>query len=226
MIYCVEDDDSIRELMLYTLRSTGFESQGFSCAAELWDNMSERLPKLIILDIMLPGEDGISVLKKLRSSPATAEIPVMMATAKGSEYDKVTGLDMGADDYMVKPFGMMEMVSRIKAILRRSEPAEKKSVISAGGIVLDKAKHKVSAGEKSIMLTLKEYELLSLFMENPDRVFTREQLMRHVWKEDSIVESRTVDVHIGTLRTKLGDSGSMIKTVRGVGYKLEAAHEE
>ncbi len=226
MIYCVEDDSSIRDLMIYTLNSTGFEGRGFSCGAELWKGLEEERPQLIILDIMLPGEDGISILKKLRSSALTADIPVMMATAKGSEYDKVTGLDSGADDYMVKPFGMMEMVSRIKAVLRRSEPVSARHKIRAGNVMLDRSRHQVSIGEKNVILTLKEYELLALLMEEQGRVFTREQLLRQVWNEDAAVETRTVDVHIGTLRTKLGENGRIIKTVRGVGYKLEVSDEQ
>ena len=225
MIYCVEDDNSIRELVVYTLNSTGFKGVGFSNADEFWEGMKEKLPELIILDIMLPGEDGISILKKLKSSPVTESIPVMMATAKDSEYDKVTGLDLGADDYLAKPFGMMEMISRVKAVLRRTKPKNKDSVLSIGDIKIDKLRHKVTIGEREIVLTLKEYDLLLLLAENPERVFTREQLLANVWQSDAFVETRTVDVHIGTLRTKLGEYGDMIQTVRGVGYRMEETNE-
>lgn len=225
MIYVVEDDNSIRDLVVYTLNTTGYEGRGFSNADEFWVGMKEDLPELIILDIMLPGEDGISILKKLKASPATQSIPVMMATAKDSEYDKVVGLDLGADDYLAKPFGMMEMVSRVKAVLRRVQPSLEKTTIFAGKITIDKSKHKVTVGEREIILTLKEYELLLLLAENPERVFTREQLLTSVWQADAFVETRTVDVHIGTLRTKLGDEGNQIKTIRGVGYRMEVTNE-
>ncbi len=226
MIYCVEDDSSIRELMTYTLNSVGFESTGFSCGEEFWEGLSRELPQLILLDIMLPGEDGISILKKLKSSAATEKIPVVMATAKGSEYDKVIGLDTGADDYLVKPFGMMEMVSRIKAVLRRATPLETKAFLNVGDISVDKSKHQVKVGGKEILLTLKEFDLLVLLMENLGQVFTRDQLLANVWQADAAVETRTVDVHIGTLRTKLGNSGNRIKTIRGVGYRMEETDEE
>ncbi len=222
MIYCVEDDNSIRELVVYTLNSTGYEGRGFANADEFWASMKEALPELIILDIMLPGEDGIAILKKLKSSPVTERIPVMMATAKDSEIDKVVGLDLGADDYLAKPFGMMEMVSRVKAILRRSGPQIKSAVVKRGNIEIDVNKHKVTVDGREIILTRKEYDLLLLFAENPERVFTREQLLAGVWQSDAFVETRTVDVHVGTLRTKLGKDGDLIRTVRGVGYRMEA----
>ena len=225
MIYCVEDDKSVRELMLYTFKSTGFEGRGFSCTEEFWAAMKEEIPELIILDIMLPGEDGISILRKLKQSPETEDIPVMMATAKGEEYDKVFGLDMGADDYLVKPFGMMEMVSRIKAVLRRSNPKSSNSVVNFGNISIDKSKHQVLSSGQKITLTLKEYELLLMLTEHEEMVFTREQLLSSVWQSDIEVETRTVDVHIGTLRTKLGENGRMIQTVRGVGYKMVKDNE-
>ena len=221
MIYYVEDEDSIRELMLYTLNMAGFEAKGFSDSEPFWEAVNSQLPELILLDIMLPGEDGISILKKLRSSGDTAEIPVIMATAKETEYDKVIGLDLGADDYLCKPFGMMEMVSRIKAVLRRARPKEKFPVLTCGKIVLDEARHTVEADGQNIALTLKEYDLLKLFMENPGKVFSRDNLLSSVWSSDFIGESRTVDVHVGTLRTKLGVFGKLIQTVRGVGYKME-----
>ena len=222
MIYCIEDEDSIRELMLYTLNMAGFEAIGFPESRSFWDAMESGRPELIMLDIMLPGEDGISILRKLRTSPSTSDIPVIMATAKGSEYDKVTGLDLGADDYLCKPFGMMEMVSRIKAVLRRAKPSEKNALLVQGDITLDLKRHNVTASGREIALTLKEFDLLKLLMESNGQVFTREALLSSVWGVDFVGESRTVDVHIGTLRTKLGSAGSQIQTVRGVGYKMEA----
>lgn len=222
MIYCVEDEGSIRELMLYTLNMAGFEAVGFHDSEKFWDAMNFSRPELIMLDIMLPGEDGLSILQKLRSSPATSDIPVIMATAKGSEFDKVTGLDLGADDYLCKPFGMMEMVSRVKAVLRRTKPKDTLEILKQGNIILDLARHTVTAGGRAVSLTLKEYDLLKLLMESNGQVFTREALLSAVWGADFVGESRTVDVHVGTLRTKLGSAGAQIQTVRGVGYKLEA----
>lgn len=222
MIFCVEDDAGIRDLMIYTLTASGFEAEGFADAREFFAAMRTARPELVMLDIMLPGEDGISVLKKLRADPATAELPVIMATAKGNEYDKVIGLDLGADDYLAKPFGMMEMVSRVRAVLRRSRSAEPSSELRFGGIVMNTVEHTVTADGQRITLTLKEYELLHKFMINPGRAFTREQLLAAVWYEDFMGETRTVDVHIGTLRQKLGECGKCIRTVRGVGYRMEA----
>lgn len=221
MIYCVEDDVSIRELMLYTLRASGYEAEGFEQGRELLDALKRYTPKLIMLDIMLPGMDGIEILKHLRSNPATARIPVIMATAKGTEYDRVLGLDAGADDYLSKPFGMLEMVSRIRAVLRRTEPAEQTQILSMGSLQLDTAAHTVLVSGSRILLTLKEFELLRLFLEHPGRVFTRDQLLERVWGTDYVGESRTVDVHIGTLRTKIGICGEYVQTVRGVGYRME-----
>ena len=221
MIYCVEDDVSIRELMLYTLRASGYEAEGFEQGRELLDALKRYTPKLIMLDIMLPGMDGIEILKHLRSNPATARIPVIMATAKGTEYDRVLGLDAGADDYLSKPFGMLEMVSRIRAVLRRTEPAEQAQILSMGSLQLDTAAHTVLASGTRILLTLKEFELLQLFLEHPGRVFTRDQLLERVWGTDYVGESSTVDVHIGTLRTKIGICGEYVQTVRGVGYRME-----
>lgn len=223
MIYCVEDDSGIRDLMLYTLNAAGFEAKGFADGAALLDALTAEKPRLILLDIMLPGEDGLSILKRLRASSLSAHIPVILATAKGTEYDKVIGLDLGADDYLAKPFGMMEMISRVKAVLRRAEPKYVSSILQAGRLILNAEEHTVTANGVRIDLTLKEFELLKLFMENPGRVFTRDQLLQAVWGIDYLGESRTVDVHIGTLRTKLGSCGDYIKTVRGVGYRLEAA---
>lgn len=225
MIYCVEDDGSIRDLMVYALQAAGFSAAGCADGEEFWQAMRKETPELVMLDIMLPGEDGISILKKLRAVPATADIPVIMATAKGTEYDRVIGLDLGADDYLTKPFGMMEMVSRIRAVLRRTGHRAEPTVLWQGGILLDEARHAVEVDGSPVTLTLKEYDLLRLFMENPGLVFTRDRLLSAVWGADYYGETRTVDVHIGTLRTKLGPAGDILQTVRGVGYKLEAPHE-
>lgn len=222
MIFCVEDDAAIRDLMLYTLTSAGFEAEGFSESTALWAALAEKTPELIMLDLMLPGEDGISILKKIRSQTATADIPIILATARGTEYDKVFGLDLGADDYLAKPFGMMEMISRVKAVLRRAAPQKKIRTLRVGELAMNMGEHTVEAAGKRVTLTLKEYELLQKFMENPGLVFTREQLLQNVWGADFIGETRTVDVHIGTLRTKLGACGEYIETVRGVGYRMEA----
>lgn len=225
MIFCVEDDKEILGLELYTLKTAGYEAKGFSDSSEFWDAIKKEVPELVLLDIMLPVEDGISILKKMRSNPATADVPVIMATAKDTEYDKVIGLDSGADDYLAKPFGMMEMISRIKAVLRRSSPKRQSDVCRAGEISLDKAKHLVTVRGEEIHLTLKEFELLQLFMENPNQVFGRDSILSLIWGMDFLGETRTVDVHVGTLRTKLGHAGSMIETVRGVGYRLVVSHE-
>lgn len=225
MIYCVEDDGSIRDLMVYTLRAAGLSVEGFADGESFWQAIRQETPDLVMLDIMLPGEDGIAILKKLRATPATAEIPVIMATAKDTEYDRVIGLDLGADDYLTKPFGMMEMVSRIRAVLRRTSPKAAPPILRQGGITMDEGRHVVEADGTPITLTLKEYDLLRLFLENPGQVFTRDRLLSAVWGADYYGETRTVDVHIGTLRTKLGTAGDILQTVRGVGYKLEAPHE-
>jgi two-component system alkaline phosphatase synthesis response regulator PhoP len=222
MIFCVEDDSGIRELMIYTLNSAGFEARGFVCGNDFFKELKKEIPQLVMLDIMLPGEDGIEILKRLKSNKATADIPIIMATAKGTEYDKVIGLDLGADDYLAKPFGMMEMVSRVKAVLRRTMPKKEMSVLKVGGLELNTIEHTVSANGMRIVLTLKEYELLYKFMDNLGRVFTREQLLQSIWGSDYVGETRTVDVHIGTLRAKLGECGDYIETVRGVGYRMEA----
>lgn len=221
MIFCVEDDSAIRDLMIYTLNTTGFHAVGFEDGISFWEAMKQQEPELILLDIMLPGEDGISILKKLRSQTEFANIPVIMATAKGTEYDKVMGLDLGADDYLTKPFGMMEMVSRIKAVLRRMGKKEDSKILRIGSLELNENEHTVFADGERVELTLKEYEILSLFMNNPGRVFTREQLLTQVWASDFVGETRTVDVHIGTLRMKLGKCGEYLETVRGVGYRME-----
>ncbi len=221
MIFCVEDDTSSRELMIYTLNSAGFDAKGFPESTEFWKALETETPELIMLDIMLPGEDGIEILKKLRSKTATKDIPVIMATAKGTEYDKVIGLDTGADDYLVKPFGMMEMVSHIKAVLRRTLPKTAKNVLITGKLSVNLDEHSVFANGEKVVLTLKEFELLRIFMENPGRVFSRDVLLEKIWGTEFYGETRTVDVHIGTLRTKLGECGEYIETIRGVGYRME-----
>ena len=221
MIYCVEDDSSILELMLYTLRASGFEAEGFSDGFSLFEALKTCKPKLIMLDIMLPGMDGIAILKQLRSDSHSENIPVIISSAKGTEYDKVLGLDLGADDYLAKPFGMMEMVSRIRAVLRRIYPESRIKPLSCGSLSMDIESHTVQLDGQRIELTLKEFDLLRLFLEHPGRVFTRDQLLERVWGTDFFGETRTVDVHIGTLRTKLGSCGAYICTVRGVGYRLE-----
>lgn len=222
MIFCVEDDAGIRDLMIYTLNASGFRAVGFENAREFYAALADDTPELIMLDIMLPGEDGISILKRLKADARTADFPVIMATAKGNEYDKVIGLDLGADDYLAKPFGMMEMASRVRAVLRRSgRAAEKQQLIRVGGLEMNLGEHIVTADGIRIQLTLKEFELLRTFMTSPGRAFTREQLLSSVWSEDFLGETRTVDVHVGTLRQKLGACGKYIRTVRGVGYKLE-----
>ena len=220
MIYLVEDDRAIRELMIYALGSAGLEAKGFEDGGSLFSEIEKKLPELIILDIMLPGEDGISILKRLRANTLTSQLPVIMASAQGEEYDKGTGLDLGADDYLAKPFGMMGMVSRVRAVLRRSGRGSR--VLKAGLLELDPECHTVFANGKRIELTLKEYQLLKLFMKNTGRVFSRDKLLKEIWDSDFVGETRTVDVHIGTLRTKLGELGGYIETVRGVGYRMEA----
>ena len=222
MIFCVEDDIGIRDLMIYTLNSAGFAAKGLNCGGELFDALRDEKPQLIMLDIMLPGMDGIEILKRLRENTATADIPVIMASAKGTEYDKVIGLDLGADDYLAKPFGMMEMVSRVKAVLRRTEQKSVAQTLRVGNLTLNTGEHTVFVDGERIQLTLKEYEILRRFMENLGLVFTRDQLLESVWGSGYIGETRTVDVHIGTLRTKLGPCGDYIETVRGVGYRMDA----
>ena len=221
MIWCVDDDNTIRDIEVYTLTQTGFEAKGFADGISMLEALKTEKPELIVLDIMLPGKDGVEVLKEIRSNPETRRIPVIMATAKGTEMDKIQGLDTGADDYLVKPFGVMEMVSRIKAVLRRCEPDEKEEVLTVGEITLSDKEHLVTAGGEKVVLTFKEFEILKLFMQNPGIVFSRDKLLSEVWGVDYLGESRTVDMHIKTLRQKLGDAGSLIETVIGVGYKLE-----
>lgn len=221
MIWCVDDDNTIRDIEVYTLTQTGFEAKGFVDGISMLEALKTEKPELIVLDIMLPGKDGVEILKEIRSNPETRKIPVIMATAKGTEMDRIQGLDTGADDYLVKPFGVMEMVSRIKAVLRRCEPDEKEEVLSIGEITLSDKEHLVTVNGEKVVLTFKEFEILKLFMSNPGIVFSRDKLLSKVWGIDYLGESRTVDMHIKTLRQKLGDAGALIETVIGVGYKME-----
>ena len=221
MIWCVDDDNTIRDIEVYALTQTGFEAKGFADGISMLEALKTEKPELIVLDIMLPGKDGVEVLKEIRSNPENRKIPVIMATAKGTEMDKIQGLDTGADDYLVKPFGVMEMVSRIKAVLRRCEPDEKEEVLSIGEITLSDKEHLVTVNGEKVVLTFKEFEILKLFMSNPGIVFSRDKLLSEVWGIDYLGESRTVDMHIKTLRQKLGDAGAIIETVIGVGYKME-----
>ena len=224
MIFCVEDDAGVRDIEVYTLKSTGFEATGFPDGVSFFNALKTTRPELIILDVMLPGEDGVEILKKLKANTATRNIPVIMATAKGAEYDKITGLDLGADDYLVKPFGMMEMVSRVRAVLRRTSYQSNSKVLQFGPIILNIDEHTVLVSGKQITLTLKEFEILRLLMSSPGTVFTRDRLLSEIWGVNYDGETRTVDVHIRTLRSKLGAPGSLISTVRGVGYRLEAGN--
>ncbi len=221
MIWCVDDDNTIRDIEVYTLTQTGFYAKGFADGISMLEALKTEKPELIVLDIMLPGKDGVDVLKEIRQNPETRKIPVIMATAKGTEMDKIQGLDTGADDYLVKPFGVMEMVSRIKAVLRRCEPDDKEDVLAVGEIILSDKEHIVTVGGEKVALTFKEFEILKLFMQSPGIVFSRDKLLSVVWGVDYLGESRTVDMHIKTLRQKLGSAGSYIETVIGVGYKME-----
>ena len=220
-IYYVEDDTSIRELVLYALKTAEFQVMGFENAASFYKRMKEQQPDLILLDIMLPDEDGVSILKKLKSRPDTENIPVIMMTAKSSEYDKV--LDSGADDYITKPFGVMELISRVKAVIRRSDRSKGSAgeVLKIGELVLDEQKHEVYARGQEVSLTFKEFELLSYLMKNRGLVLSRDKILNTIWNYEYEGESRTVDVHIGSLRQKLGTCGDFIKTIRGIGYKIE-----
>ena len=222
MIFCVEDDESIQRLELYALSSAGFEARGFGDGEAFFQALRAERPDLVILDVMLPGESGVDLLRRLKASAGTWDIPVIMATAKGAEYDKIQSLDLGADDYLVKPFGMMEMVSRVKAVLRRCRPVSPAKQLTAGGLTVDLEERTVTADGARILLTYKEFELLRLFLSRPGVAFTREQLLSDIWGMDYTGETRTVDMHIKTLRQKLGDYGAMIETVRHIGYRLEA----
>ena len=226
MIWCVEDDPSIREIEVYALHSTGLEARGFADGAEFWEALEKEQPELVILDVMLPGEDGVAILKRLRADERYRDISVIMATARSTEFDKVQSLDLGADDYITKPFGMMEMVSRVKAVLRRSQPKQTVALLKLDGLTLDESQHTVTIDGQRITLTYKEYELLRLFLSHPGMAFSREQLLQTVWNTDYAVETRTVDMHIRTLRQKLGDYGRYIETIRGVGYRLEGNHDQ
>ena len=226
MIWCVEDDSSIRDIEVYALTSTGFEARGFEDGDSFWNALQSEQPDLVVLDVMLPGKDGVTLLKMMKDSQEFCEIPVIMATAKGSEYDKIQSLDMGADDYLVKPFGIMEMVSRVKAVLRRCKPVKETKLLKLDGLVLNPDEHTVTVDGERVVLTFKEYELLHLFLSQPGTAFTREQLLSSVWNTDYMGETRTVDMHIRTLRQKLGNYGHIIETVRNVGYRLEAKHDK
>jgi len=226
MIWCVEDDSSIRDIEVYALTSTGFDAKGFEDGDSFWNALQSVKPELVVLDVMLPGRDGVELLKMMKASEEFRDIPVIMATAKGSEYDKIQSLDLGADDYLVKPFGIMEMVSRVKAVLRRCKRTQKSNLLKVEGLVLNPDEHTLTIDGERAALTHKEYELLYLFLSQPGFAFTREQLLMAVWKTDYLGETRTVDMHIRTLRQKLGSYGSLIETVRNVGYRLEAKHDK
>lgn len=228
MIYMLEDDTSIQNFVLYTLKNTGFEAEGFERPSDFWKRMEEQIPDLLLLDIMLPEEDGMEILKKIRENRKTKNLPVIMLTAKGTEYDKVLGLDSGADDYVAKPFSMMELMSRIKALLRRSEVKEEKNdTYQVGPLYVSISKHIVKVNEEEITsLTYKEFELLSLLLQHQETVLSRDQILQSIWGYDFDGESRTVDVHVRTLRQKLGDAGKLIETVRGFGYKIGKQADE
>ena len=226
MIWCVEDDSSIRDIEVYALTSTGFEARGFEDGDSFWNALQSEKPELVVLDVMLPGKDGVELLKRMKQSEEFQDIPVIMATAKGTEYDKIQSLDLGADDYLVKPFGIMEMVSRVKAVLRRCRPASQGKSLKLEGLVLNPDEHTVTVDGQRVILTYKEYELLYLFLSQPGIAFTREQLLSHVWNTEYLGETRTVDMHIRTLRQKLGNYGHIIETVRNVGYRLENNYDK
>ena len=223
MIWCVEDDASIRDIEVYALQSTGFEAKGFEDGQTFWNALQKDMPELVVLDVMLPGLDGIELLHRMKSSPSLSSIPVVMATAKGAEYDKIQGLDLGADYYLTKPFGVMELVSCVKAVLRRCQMQAPAHLLQSGGISVDLDAHTVTANGQRVELTFKEFELLRLFLQHPGMAFTRDQLMEQVWGTDYYGETRTIDMHIRTLRQKLGICGEHIATVRGVGYRMEGS---
>ena len=225
MIWCVEDDPGIRDIEVYALQSTGFEARGFESGDAFWEALQCEQPQLVLLDVMLPGMDGLEILSRMKASDAFRWIPVIMATAKGMEFDKIQGLDLGADDYLVKPFGMMEMVSRVKAVLRRCQPKKVSRLLQLEGLAVNLDEHTVTVDGERVMLTYKEFELLRLFLSHPGTAFTREQLLAEVWISDSLGETRTVDMHIRTLRQKIGAYGVFIETVRNVGYRLETKHD-
>lgn len=222
MIYLVEDDSSIRELVVYTLNSTGLEAKGFEKPSEFWEAMQDEKPSLVMLDLMLPEETGIDVLKKIRENSQTEKLPVIIVTAKSSEYDKINGLESGADDYIAKPFSMMEMVARVKALLRRTESKTEEKEYIIGNLYVSPSKHIVKVDDEEVILTYKEFEMLNLLLENRGIVLTRDQLLNKIWGYSFDGESRTVDVHVRTLRQKLGTAGDIVKTIRGVGYKISS----
>ena len=226
MIWCVEDDSGIRDIEVYALASTGFEAKGFEDGDSFWNALQTEKPDLVILDVMLPGKDGVTLLKMMKECGEFRDIPVIMATAKGTEYDKIQSLDLGADDYLVKPFGIMEMVSRVKAVLRRCKPVSGGRLLKLDGLVLNPDEHTVTADGERVSLTYKEYELLHLFLSQPGIAFTREQLLNRIWNTEYLGETRTVDMHIRTLRQKLGEYGHIIETVRNVGYRLETKYDK
>ena len=226
MIWCVEDDSSIRDIEVYALTSVGFEAKGFEDGDSFWNALQSEKPDLVVLDVMLPGKDGVTLLRMMKESEEFRDIPIIMATAKGTEYDKIQSLDLGADDYLVKPFGIMEMVSRVKAVLRRCKRSAPSNLLKLDGLVLNPDEHTVAVDGDRVVLTYKEYELLHLFLSQRGIAFTREQLLSSVWNAEYLGETRTVDMHIRTLRQKLGRYGSLIETVRNVGYRLEANHDK
>lgn len=226
MIWCVEDDSSIRDIELYALNSAGFETRSFEDGLSCWNALKGEKPELILLDVMLPEMDGIELLKKIRESAILKDIPVIMATAKGQEYDRIMGLDLGADDYIVKPFSMMEMVSRVKAVLRRTQTSQSTTLLKVDGLIVNQDEYTVMVDGMRVQLTYKEFELLCIFLSHPGLVYTREQLFAKVWKTDYMGDSRTLDSHIRTLRQKLGDYGKMIETIRNVGYRWEVGYDK
>lgn len=226
MIWCVEDDSSIRDIELYALNSVGFETKGFEDGISFWNALKNEKPELIVLDVMLPGMDGIEILTKIKESSMHRDIPVILATAKGQEYDRIRGLDLGADDYIVKPFSVMEMVSRVKAVLRRCKQQETEDVLKTGKLIVNLKEYTVSIDEQRVQLTYKEFELLRLFLSHPGMVYTREQLFSQVWNMDYMGDSRTLDSHIRSLRHKLGEYGKMIETIRNVGYRWEVSNDK
>ena len=221
MIWCVEDDMAIRDIEVYALNSTGFEARGFEDGTAFWEALQQERPELVVLDVMLQGIDGVELLRKIRASSEFGDLPVIMATAKGAEYDKVQSLDLGADDYIVKPFGVMELIARVKAVLRRYHPSKNENLLKMGGMVLNLDERTLTVDDERVQLTYKEFELLRLFLNHPGMAFTRDQLFTDVWGMDYAGETRTVDMHIRTLRQKLGKYGELIETVRHVGYRME-----
>lgn len=226
MIWCVEDDGGIRDIEMYALNSAGFKTRGFEDGRSFWEALKKELPKLIILDVMLPEMDGIELLTRMKESSEWDEIPVIMATAKGQEYDRIRGLELGADDYIVKPFSVMEMVSRVKAVLRRSQKQPEAKLLKVGDLIVNLDEHTVTVDGNQVQLTHKEFELLCLFLSHPGIIYTREMIFSQIWKSDYIGDSRTLDSHIRTLRQKINGYGKMIKTVRNVGYRWEVHYDK